>query len=149
MLCPMALSPQKFREIVFLALYSRDFTGAQEDEVVEMIMKELTVTKKSVREALEKVSSIEAKRSEIDEMISSSTLSYDFDRIPHSERNILRLGVYELFFAKGIPPKVAIAEGIRLARKFSTPESAHFVNAILDNLYKSKSEASTILVNAL
>ena len=64
------------------------------------------------------------------------SLNYDFDRIQTVTKNILRLAVFELFFDPSIPPKVAIAEAIRLSRKFSTPESAAFVNALLDHLYR-------------
>ena len=46
------------------------------------------------------------------------------------------MGVFELLFDPLIPPKVAIAEAIRLSRKFNTPESASFVNALLDHLYQ-------------
>jgi N utilization substance protein B len=48
----------------------------------------------------------------------------------------LRLGIFEIFFDSEIPAKVAIAEAIRLCRKFGTPESSQFVNAILDGVYK-------------
>ena len=71
-------------------------------------------------------------------MISETSLSYDLDRIHSVERNVLRLGIYELFYETEIPPKVAIAESIRLSKKFGTPESVSYVNAIIDNLYKRK-----------
>ena len=47
------------------------------------------------------------------------------------------MGVYELLYDESIPPKVAISEAMRLAKKFGTPESATFVNALLDAIYKS------------
>jgi transcription antitermination protein NusB len=50
---------------------------------------------------------------------------------------VLRLALYEMLHDDQIPPKVAIAEAIRLSRKFSTPESSSFINAILDAIYKS------------
>jgi N utilization substance protein B len=56
------------------------------------------------------------------------------------ERNLLRLGAYEIYFSKSVPPKVAISEAVRLARKFASSESANFINAILDALYKKKPE---------
>lgn len=70
-------------------------------------------------------------------MITEHSTSYEFERIPRIERNVLRLGVYEIMYDSDIPPKVAIAEAIRLTRKFATPESATFVNAILDSILKS------------
>ena len=115
-------------------LYSQDFGGG--DEVANMLMVQLAVTKKSVRQAQELMGQIVEKKEALDAVIRLHAQEYEFDRIPRVERNVIRLGVYELLFAKQIPPKVAIAEAIRLSRKFATPEAAHFVNAVLDSVYK-------------
>ena len=133
----MALSQQKFREIVFQLLYSQDIGRPNEALMTELMMAELAVSKKNVRLAQERVHHIQERLSEIDPLISSVSTSYDFDRIQSVAKNILRLGVFELFFDDQIPPKVAIAEAIRLSRKFNTPESASFVNALLDHLYQA------------
>ncbi|MBA3723143.1 MAG: transcription antitermination factor NusB [Parachlamydiaceae bacterium] len=133
----MALSPQKFREMVFQILYSKDVGNPTEDVMLELMMGELAVSKKNVRMANEKVQQVRDKMNEIDKQISSVSTSYDFDRIQTVTKNILRLGVFELFYDDAIPSKVAITEAMRIARKFGTPESATFVNAVLDNLYKS------------
>jgi N utilization substance protein B len=132
----MAFQQQKFRELVFQLLYSFDVGHPSEEETTILLMKELLVTKKFVKNGIERVAKIREKQKKIDELISGVSVSYQFDRIQSVERNILRLGVFELLFDDEIPAKVAIAEGIRLARKFGTPESASFVNAILDALYK-------------
>jgi transcription antitermination protein NusB len=143
----MPLAPQKFREIVFQLLYSDDF-GADEG-VVEMLMAQLSVTKKIVREACVLKDKILEKKKEIDAVIGAHSESYDFERIPRVERNVIRLGVYELLFSKDVPPKVSIAEAIRLSRKFATPEAATFVNAILDSIYKKNSTETTPDVSTL
>jgi N utilization substance protein B len=132
----MALPPQKFREIVFQILYSSDFPGPETEETALMLMGELKVTKKSVLEANEKVKQIDSKLIEIDEKIATYSTDYSFDRISRVEKTILRLSIYELLFETSLPPLVAIAEAIRMTRKFGTPESAHFVNAVLDRVYK-------------
>jgi len=133
----MAFSQQKMREIVFQLLYSWDFVDDAEADMTDMIMHQLAVTKKVVRNAMEQVQRVRERRDEIDQLISGMSKSYDFPRIPRIERNVLRLGVFELFFTDGIPPKVAISEAIRLCRKFATPEAASFINAILDALYQN------------
>lgn len=133
----MSVPQQKFREIVFQALYSYDIGRAKDEDIIELLMKELLVSKKVVREALEKAQNVTAIQEETDRMIAATSASYEFERIQTIERNILRLGIYEMFFDDEVPPKVAIAESIRLARKFGTPESAGFINAILDSLYKA------------
>lgn len=133
----MALPQTKFREIVFQLLYSYDIGHAQEADLIALLMKELAVTKNSLRLAHERVLKIQALRDELDKAIAKISHSYAFARIQSVEKNILRLGVFELIYDEAIPPKVAIAEAMRLARKFGSPESATFVNAILDNLYQS------------
>ncbi|MBA2728858.1 MAG: transcription antitermination factor NusB [Parachlamydiaceae bacterium] len=133
----MAIPQAKFREIVFQLLYSYDTGHAQEDDLIQLLMKELAVTKNALRQANLKVDQVHEFKDELDKAIASVSQSYGFERIQSVERNILRLGAYELIYDDSIPPKVAIAEAMRLARKFGSPESASFVNAILDNLYKS------------
>lgn len=133
----MALSQQKFREMVFQLLYSKDTGNSDEEAMLELMMAQLAVSKRNTQHAQERVREILSHLSEIDLLIASVSKSYDFDRIQTVTKNILRLGVFELFFDQNIPPKVAITEAMRLSRKFGTPESATFVNALLDNLYKS------------
>jgi N utilization substance protein B len=133
----MAIPQQKFREVVFIMLYSMDISRAKGKEVQDLLMAELAVTKKVVRDAQDRVEKILLKQSEIDTTIAKSSLSYAFERIQTVERNILRLAIFEMLFDDEIPPKVAIVEAVRLARKFSTPESSLFINAILDSVYKT------------
>ena len=132
----MALPPQKFREIVFQILYSSDFPSPETEETALMLMNELKVTKKSVLEANCKVAKINANLEIIDAKITACSPDYTFERISRAEKTSLRLGLYEILFESELPPLVSIAEAIRLTRKFGTPESAQFVNAILDRIYK-------------
>ncbi|MGE0669708.1 MAG: transcription antitermination factor NusB [Parachlamydiales bacterium] len=139
----MTISPQKLREIIFLLLYSTDFGGSTDEEMVPLLMKELCVSKKVMRQAIEAKDAVQAKKGEIDSVITQYSKSYDFERIPRIERNILRLGIFELLHSEQIPAKVAIAEAIRLTRKFATPEAATFVNAIIDALYQEQCKLVT------
>ena len=128
----MGLAPQKFREIVFLVLYTNDFHKNDSDELISIVMKELQVSKKNVQQALDKVNALLQNQSIIDSAIREVSTSYDFERIHSIERNVLRLAVFELVVEKRIPPKVAIAEAKRLAKKFSTQEAPSFVHALLE-----------------
>jgi len=84
-----------------------------------------------------KAAKILAELPEIDALIRNTSTSYRFERIQSIERNVLRLGIYEILYDDTIPPKVAIPEALRLSKKFGTPESAMFVNALLDTIYKT------------
>jgi len=106
-------------------------------------MNELKVSKRNVREAHTRMQTILEKLPEIDAHITAASEMYAFDRISRVEKTLLRLGIFELLYDDTVPPLVAIAEGIRLCRKFGTRESADFVNAILDKVYKNASAAGT------
>lgn len=131
----MSLPQQKFRELVFQLLYSRDIGKPNDEDIIPLLMKELSIPKKTVKEGLARMEQIIDKK-EIDSLITQTSASYAFERIQTVERNILRLGVFELLYDDNIPPKVAIAEALRLSKKFSTVESSTFVNAVLDSIYK-------------
>ena len=102
------------------------------------MMQELKVTKRIMLDAHERMRQVLAMQSEIDEEIRNASTEYSFDRISRVEKTILRLGLYEMFHDPELPSKVALAEAIRLCRKFGTPESAQFINAILDAIYRKK-----------
>jgi transcription antitermination protein NusB len=137
----MPIPRQKFREIVFQLVYSSDFSEVEDADMIPFMMQQLMVTKKVMCLALERKKAIESKREEIDQLVAKTATAYNFERITRAEKNILRLTVFELLYDASIPQKVVIAEAIRLARKFATPEGAAFVNAILDTLYQGSKDA--------
>ena len=71
---------------------------------------------------------------EIDKKISLYAANWQLERMAFVDRNIMRLGCFELLFRGDIPPKVAINEAVELAKKYSGSESGKFVNAILDKI---------------
>ncbi len=75
-----------------------------------------------------------AHRQRIDEAIRRAAENWDFERLAAVDRNILRLGVYELLFREDIPPQVTLNEAIELAKRFSTAKSGAFVNGVLDRV---------------
>jgi N utilization substance protein B len=70
----------------------------------------------------------------IDKKISEYATNWRLERMAYVDRNILRLGSYELLFREDIPPKVSINEAVELAKKFSSQEASKFVNGILDKI---------------
>jgi transcription antitermination protein NusB len=74
----------------------------------------------------------------ISELISWNLVDWTLDRMPAVDRNILRLGVYELLWADDVPDGVAIAEAVALAEDLSTDNSAAFVNGVLARLHDQK-----------
>lgn len=84
--------------------------------------------------AAELVQGVQAHRERIDEMLSEHAQGWTLDRMPAVDRNILRIGVYELYWGSGVPAAVAISEAVLLARDLSTDGSPAFVNGLLARL---------------
>lgn len=74
----------------------------------------------------------------IDDKITEYATNWQLKRMAVIDRNILRLGVYELLYATDIPPKVSINEAVELAKKYGDLESSKFVNGILDKIHKTE-----------
>lgn len=72
----------------------------------------------------------------IDTFIKKHAKNWEIKRMAIIDRNILRMGCFELLFSEDIPPKVAINEAIELAKRFGDIDSPRFVNGILDKIYK-------------
>jgi N utilization substance protein B len=83
-------------------------------------------------------SGVEQKLEAIDAKISQYATNWQLKRMAVIDRNILRLGVYELLYADDIPPKVTINEAVELAKKYGDLESGKFVNGILDKIHKTE-----------
>ncbi len=144
----MAFPQQKLREIVFQLLYSHDFSQTDAlDDLAHLIMGELTLPRTILKIAQEKATEVLKFRDEADKLIEEASTAYKFERILRAEKNILRLGVYELLHPDLVPAKVAIAESIRLCRKFASPEGASFVNAILDSIFKKLGSESDVILS--
>jgi transcription antitermination protein NusB len=77
-------------------------------------------------------------RARIDELLAEYSEGWTLDRMPAVDRNVLRLGVFELMWADDVPDAVAVTEAIALVQDLSTDESPGFVNGILGNILRSK-----------
>jgi transcription antitermination protein NusB len=88
--------------------------------------------------AAEIVRGVTAHQPGIDELIAKYAEGWTLDRMPAVDRNVLRIGVYELLWAPGVPDGVAISEAVLLARDLSTSSSPTFVNGLLARLLDLK-----------
>ena len=73
---------------------------------------------------------------EIDALIAKHADNWDMKRMAVIDRNILRLGVFELLHLEDVPPKVCINEAIELAKRFGDADSGKFINGVLDAIHK-------------
>lgn len=127
------------RTIAMQSLYEWDFRrGAESDPdvIVEHNLKEFAPSfddhgyiKKVVRGVFEH-------KNEINAAITQYAPEWPLEQITTVDRNILRIGIFELKFSGDIPPKVAINEAIELAKTFGGESSGKFVNGVLGAIYK-------------
>jgi transcription antitermination protein NusB len=90
--------------------------------------------------AAELVRGVQAHRERIDELLARYSQGWALDRMPAVDRNILRIGAYELLWGSGVPDGVVISEAVLLARDLSTDGSPAFVNGLLARLLEVRPE---------
>jgi len=127
----------KAREYVLQMLYQVDITQGNWEEILENFCaasdrQDLSGELKGFSAQL--LEGVVNHLQEIDKKISKYAANWELERMAFVDRNIMRLGCFELLFRADIPPKVAINEAVELAKKYSGLESGKFVNAILDQI---------------
>ncbi len=133
------------RSIVLQSLYEWDFGNKSETEAREIFRRNAEefapgMADFSFMDNL--LSGVLAKRKELDNIIEKAAPDWPIDKISAIDRNILRVGLYELLFSdrKEVPAKVAINEAIELAKNFGGDTSGRFINGVLGAIYKEIGE---------
>ena len=133
------------RSIVLQSLFEWDLNALEKKavgEVLERNVTEFAPNKTDMPFMQRLLDGVMAKQPELDLVIEKAAPEWPVDRISPVDRNILRLGLYELLFAdrKEVPAKVAINEAIELAKQFGGENSSRFVNGVLGAVYKEIGE---------
>jgi N utilization substance protein B len=81
-------------------------------------------------------------RERIDELLSAYSEGWSLERMPSVDRNVLRIGVFEVLYVDDVPDAVALSEAVNLVRDLSTDESPAFVNGVLGNILRNKASLS-------
>lgn len=127
------------RSIIMQSLYQWDFKDkptAAIPAIIDQVMLEFGAGIDDTKEYVTKtVAGILDTIEEIDALIKKYAPNWPVDEMSIVDRNILRLGVFELKLSDHIPPKVAINEAIELAKSYGGPSSGKFVNGILGAMY--------------
>jgi len=129
------------RSIVMQSLYEWDFYGKKEDAldaVVERNIKDFGPGLEDTAFVWELTNGVRQHLFDIDAIIEKAAPEWPISQIPIIDRNVLRIGLYELLYSnkEEVPPKVAINEAIELAKTFSGQTSGKFVNGVLGTVYK-------------
>ena len=133
------------RSLAMQSLYEWDFNGRDEKRIESIIkhnVEDLSFEINDQQFIKDLVSGVLEKRKIIDPIIEKSAPEWPIEQITIIDRNILRLGIYELMFGvyEEVPPKVAINEAIELAKTYGGESSGRFVNGVLGTVYKEMGE---------
>ncbi|MDX1607884.1 MAG: transcription antitermination factor NusB [Candidatus Spechtbacterales bacterium] len=134
------------RSIAMQTLFEWDFWGRDNDKIKEFtdknieeygpgLEKEHGFIKRLVNETIENID-------KIDKIIEKTAPEWPIDQINLVDRNVLRLGIYELLWGprKEVPPKVAINEAIELAKNYGGESSGRFINGVMGTIYREIGE---------
>ena len=130
------------RTIALQSLYEWDFNDKKAEmipEIIEHNVREFGHGLEDASFVTSLVHGVIAKHDQIDPKIEKAAPEWPLDQVSIVDRNVLRLGIYELLYSGGeIPPKVAINEAIEIAKAFGSDSSGKFVNGVLGTIYRTE-----------
>jgi N utilization substance protein B len=130
---------RKARKDALEILYENEITGRPIDEIVRN--RRLARGEEPSEFTMELVEGVEVHKERIDKLISEHTDNWALERMPLVDRNIMRIGLFELLYKKDIPFSVSINEAVELAKTYGMEESSKFVNGILGRIATELKEA--------
>jgi len=141
------------RSIVMQSLYEWDFSGQQPEalnKIVEKNIKEYGPGLEDTSFVWQLVNGVVKHLPRIDKIIEKAAPEWPIEQITIVDRNVLRIGLYELLYAKKeeVPPKVAINEAIELAKTFGGENSGKFINGVLGTVFKQIDEGGAGLTGS-
>jgi transcription antitermination protein NusB len=132
----MPSARSKARKRALDILFEAELRGSP---VLDLLAERITLGSPPVAPyAADLVRGVTVHAARIDELISQYAEGWTLDRMPAVDRNVLRIGVYELLWADDVPDAVAISEAVLLAQDLSTEASPTFVNGLLARIAKLK-----------
>ncbi len=129
------------REVALQLLFQRDYNPALDRQAIEQFVHNRLHDRELEAFCLSLYDGSVTHAAEIDQRIQAASENWRLPRMAAVDRNVLRLGAYELLFAPETPDRVALDEAIELARRYGSADSPTFVNGVLDPLLKATGAA--------
>jgi N utilization substance protein B len=134
------------RIVALQTLYEQDFRHEMNDpglDLEDVLARNIrryeeTIEDKAFIETL--VRGVDSKQAELDDIIRPVAPEWPIEQIARMDRAILRIGVFELLFEEGVPPKVAINEAVELAKAFGGDNSSKFINGVLGTVLRNQED---------
>jgi N utilization substance protein B len=128
----------KARKRALDVLFAADLRGESAIEALDEAIADGAGPTNDYTETL--VRGVVAEQERIDALLSEHATGWTLDRMPGVDRNVLRLGVYELLYVEDVPDGVAVSEAMNLVRDLSTDDSPAFVNGLLGSIVRDKAD---------
>lgn len=143
------------RELALHLIYGRAFTGEEPEEVISTRLEKAyyaelgkendVYAERPSRAQLRYIDTVVAgvanRETELDAQIQKYAIGWDISRISKLARCILRLAIYEILYAEDVPAGVAVAEAVRIAKKYNDDDTGAFVNGILGSFVRGLPQA--------
>ncbi|HHY03952.1 MAG TPA: transcription antitermination factor NusB [Thermoanaerobacterales bacterium] len=123
------------REWVFKILFAIDVGENTPQDAIEMVITR-PVSEEQKNFVYNHVSGIIKNIDTIDEIITKYSLDWNLERLPGTDKNILRIAIFEMIFCDEIPVSVSINEAVEIAKKYSDDDSYKFINGVLGSIAK-------------
>ncbi|MFZ7112837.1 MAG: transcription antitermination factor NusB [Desulfatiglandales bacterium] len=134
---------RRARELAIQVLFHMEYNSGDPEDCFQLVCDNFDPPEDIRPFSRELVLGVCGHRDELDRLISGSSKNWRLKRMSYVDRNILRIGVFEILFMKDIPPKVSIDEAVELGKIFGREESGSFINGILDHVFNSLEDRDT------
>lgn len=140
----MQTARRQSRELALQVLFQLEFSQHIDfRESLEIFRKNFEAPAEVWSYADELLEGIITHREQIDSLMQSSTAHWSLKRMALVDRNLMRIAIFEICYLQGTtPPKVAINEALEIAKKYSSTDSAGFINGVLDQVLKTQKSAT-------
>lgn len=129
---------RRVREVVLQCLFEDDLNPRHSMNASEQFLRRrLLNDAEQIEFAQTLLSGVRRNRGELDQLLAAKAENWSLERMAVIDRNVLRLGAFEILFAD-TPGRVAINEAVELAKRYGAKQSAQFVNGVLDRLLHEK-----------
>ena len=128
----------KARKRALDVLFESEAKGLPLDGMLEERLRPTSERPPLSEYAVHLVRGVTEHRERIDELLSSYSTGWTLERMPAVDRNVLRIGVFEILFTGDVPDAVAVSEALSLVTELSTDESPAFVNGVLGAIVREK-----------
>ncbi len=126
---------RKSRELALKVLFFMEFIDIEPENAIEIIFNNFEIPEELKEFSEDLVIGVSINKEKIDSYISEASINWRLERMNKVDKNLLRMGVYELLFREDIPPKVTINEAVEIGKQYGTEDSGAFINGVLDSIY--------------